>query len=168
MRRDPNRGSTISDMDPAALVLPGAQSLVTAVLTDAWETVRSGLARTWARRHTDRHTGTSVVAADAPDAAAIEHAGRELDSARTQALELAGHGDEASRAARMELFWAGYLAGQLAARPELAEALQALPALLGSRTASEAGLGTVHNSSTGTVRGNLVQARDIAGDINFR
>jgi hypothetical protein len=147
-------------MDPATLVLPGAQSLVGVMLTDAWAQVRSGLGRMWAKRHTG--------AGGEENASTVEHAARELDAAREQALALAGQGDEATRAARMELFWAGYLAGQLAARPELAEAIRALPELLGAGAGPDGSLSVVHNSNSGTVHGNLVQARDIDGGISFR
>jgi hypothetical protein len=154
-------------MDVASLVTPGAQSLVAAILSDSWAQLRSALSRLWARRHADDAAG--------PDRAAIEHAGRELDAAREQALALAGAADSADpadRGARMQLFLAGYLAGQLAARPELADAVAALPALLGGDPAAGASStldsSVVRNSITGTVRGNAVQARDIEGGVSFR
>jgi hypothetical protein len=135
-------------MDLTTVFMPGAQSLVTAILTDTWVQARATVAKLWSRRQSD--------------AAATEQAGRELDAARSQALELAGSGSEAERAARMQLFWAGYLAGQAAARPELAAALTELPALLSASQGS-----TVQNSISGTVTGTVVQARDIHGSITF-
>jgi hypothetical protein len=130
---------------------------------DAWTCQRwSCLARSpWARRRPTLDTGTYAD----PDPAAIEQAGHELEAARRQAIELAGDGPESDRAARMQLFWAGYLAGQLAARPELAGALAELPALLGGGTPMSQ-TGNVYNSISGTVRGNVVQAGDI-GSITF-
>jgi hypothetical protein len=152
-------------VDPTSLVLPGAQSLVAAVLSDTWEQARSALARLWARRHPGA-TDTNPDSDADLDAGAVESAGRELDAVRGQALELAGEGDEAVRAARMELFLAGYLAGQLAARPELAETVRTLPELLGAG-APYPSPGEVYNLKIGRVRGSVVQARDIQGDVHF-
>ena len=160
-------------MDLTTLVLPGAQSLVSAVLSDTWDQARSALARLWARRHPglarsnpDSGADLDAVADADADADAVERAGRELDAVRAQAIELAGQGDRAARAARMELFLAGYLAGQLAARPEFAETVRALPDLLGAG-APYPGSGGTYNINTGKVRGNIVQARDIQGDVRF-
>lgn len=139
--------------------------MVTAVLSDTWEQARSALARLWARRHPGP-AGTDPGSAAALDDGAVERARRELDAVREQAIELAGQGDEAVRAARMELFLAGYLAGQLAARPELAETVRTLPDLLGAG-APYPGSGEVYNLNTGKVRGSIVQARDIHGDVHF-
>jgi hypothetical protein len=149
-------------MDLTMLVMPGAQSLVTSILTDTWGQTRTAIAKLWARKRSA--SGLSAYAE--PDRAAIEDASRELDAARQQALELAGSGSESDRAARMQLYWAGYLAGQLAARPELSDVLAQLPALLGggaqiSQTTS------VHNTISGTVHGSAVQAGDIHGNISF-
>jgi hypothetical protein len=55
---------------------------------------------------------------------------------------------------------AGDLAGYLAERPDLADAVQTL-------AAGPAPAGGIHNSNAGTVRGNLLQAGDIHGDISF-
>lgn len=146
-------------MDLTSLVTPGAQSLVTAILSDSWGQLRSALARTWARRH----AGEGAEAA-------VETAGRELDTARAQALALADEGDAADRGARMQLFLAGYLAGQLAARPELAEAVAQLPALLADSATPSTVVdsSTVNNSISGTLDGgNALQARDIHGGVNY-
>jgi hypothetical protein len=149
-------------MDLTTLVMPGAQSLVTSILTETWGQTRTAIAKLWARRH--NASGPSAYAE--PNAAAIEHASHELDAARQQALELAGSGSESDRAARMQLFWAGYLSGQLAARPELADVLAQLPALLGAG-APTSQTTNVHNTISGTVHGNAVQAGDIHGNISF-
>ncbi|MFD0632844.1 hypothetical protein ACFQ9X_15880 [Catenulispora yoronensis] len=107
-------------MDLTSVVTPGAQSLVTSILTDSWKQVLPALSRLWARH---RSGSPGVV---------LEEVGAELDLAREQAISITGDGSESERARRMELFWAGYLAGQLAARPELAGVVQELPALLGA------------------------------------
>lgn len=138
-------------MDLTTVFMPGAQSLVTAILTDSWAQARTAVAKLWA----SRHAGTSE-----------DRATRELDAARGQALELAGPGPEADRAARMQLFWAGYLAGQAAVRPELAAVFAELPALLGAgQPVSQSS--TVHNTISGTVHGGAVQAGEIHGGITF-
>lgn len=68
----------------------------------------------------------------------------------------------------MELFWIGYLAGQLAARPELTEAIQELPGLLGAGSGSAPVTVAVNTKSvSGTVRGNAIQADDVSGGINI-
>jgi len=151
-------------MDLTTVIMPGAQSLVTAILTDTWNQAHTAIAKLWARRRAAPGAGTATYAD--PDPAAIEQAGHELEAARRQALELAGNGPESDRAARMRLFWAGYLAGQLAARPELAGALAELPALLGEG-APTTQTTNVHNTISGTVHGNAVQAGDIHGNITF-
>jgi hypothetical protein len=153
-------------MDLTSLVTPGAQSLVTAILTESWGQLRTAVARKWARRH--RVADGSVEAA--PDTAAIDAAGRELDSARDLALALAGEGSAAERGARMQLFLAGYLAGQLAARPELADAVGLLPTLLAAALApalapAETTLdaSVTYNSMSGTSSGIVIQAGRIGG-----
>lgn len=147
-------------MDLTTFVLPGAQSLVTAILTDSWTHVSSGLSRLWARRRPDAHGAE-------PDAAALEQAATELDLAKEQALALAGDGPEPERKARMELFWAGYLAGQLAGRAELAEAIRAIPAL----SAEQPGTTIIHAKTSITFTGtghNVIQTGDVSGGLNFR
>ena len=149
-------------MDLTTLVMPGAQSLVTSILADTWVQTRTAIAKLWARR---RNASSPGEYAD-PDATAIDHAGHELDAARQQALELAGNGSESDQAARMQLFWAGYLAGQLAGRPELADVLAQLPTLLGAG-APTSQTTNVHNTISGKVTGNALQAGDIHGNISF-
>jgi hypothetical protein len=151
-------------MDLTTLVMPGAQSLVTSILTDTWLQTRTAIAKSWARR---RNAASPGGYAD-PDPAAIDHASHELDTARQQALDLAGSGSEPDRAARMQLFWAGYLAGQLAARPELADVLAQLPALLGAGVPTSQTT-NVHNTNTmsGTVHGPVIQVGNIQGSSTF-
>ena len=153
-------------MDLTAVIMPGAQSLVTAIVTDTWNQAHTAIAKLWARRRPAPGTGAATATYTDPDPTAIEQAGHDLETARRQALELAGNGPESDRAARMQLFWAGYLAGQLAARPELADALAELPALLGAGTVTSQTT-NVHNTISGTVHGNAVQAGDIHGNITF-
>ena len=156
-------------MDLTTVVMPGAQSLVAAILTDTWGQARTAIAKLWARGHAAPGASTYTDLSAESDTAAIERAGHELELARRQALELAGDGSESDRAARMQLFWAGYLAGQLAARPELSDALAQLPALLRTGQPVTQTTTTVHsNSISGTVQGNAVQAGDIHGNITFR
>ncbi|HEX4788046.1 MAG TPA: hypothetical protein VH372_06255 [Actinospica sp.] len=148
-------------MDLTPLVTPGAQSLVTVILNDTWAQARGALARLWARRRDADAT---------PEEVAVERAGHELDAVRDQALALSA-GNTGDRGERMQLFLAGYLAGQLAARPELAEAVAALPALLGAGTpaasiTSSTSSTTVHNNFSGHAR-TVVQSGDIDGDWNF-
>jgi hypothetical protein len=137
-------------MDLTTAFMPGAQSLVTAILTDTWAQARTTVAKLWSRR--------------GGGSGAVDQAGRELDAARSQALELAGSGTEAERADRMRLFWAGYLAGQAAARPELAAMFAELPTLLGAR-ASQAS--SFQNNISGSITGTAVQTGDIHGDFNI-
>lgn len=93
-------------MDPVtAALVPSAQSLVTAILTDGWAHVRGALARRWSRQ-----TGE----------AAGEIEGR-LDAAHVQAE---GLGEE--RAVQCA-YWAGYLAGVVGQRPDLLDAVRDLP-----------------------------------------
>lgn len=140
--------------------MPGAQSLVTAIVTDSWSQVRTALSRLWARyRPEDGPSG--------PGVAALEVAGAELDLARQQALAIAGDGPESERADRMQLFWAGYLAGQIAARPELADAVGGLPALLDAQRGASVTMTTNTKNFSGSARGNVVQADDVSGGITF-
>lgn len=95
-------------MDPVtSALLPGAQSLVTAILTDGWTHVRDALARRWSRQ-------TGETQSD------IE---RRLDTAHRQA-EGMGDGEAVQRA-----YWAGYLAAVLAERPTLLDVVRDLPDL---------------------------------------
>jgi hypothetical protein len=135
-------------MDLGSVVLPGAQSLVAAMLGDAWATARSAFARRWGRDGAD-----GGVAAE-----------QRLDEGRSQALALAGDGPD--RRARLEVFWAGYLAGLLAERPDLINAVREIGAGQPPSTHNETH-NTNTNSNTGTVHGSLLQAGDIQGNISF-
>lgn len=174
-------------MELISLITPGAQSLATAILSESWDQLRGAIARAWARRHADATPEHAASAGDPssveqPSARAVEAACRELDTAREQALALAGAGtgaptpagatDAAQHHARIQLFLAGYLAGRLAAHPELAEAVASLPTLLADAgldappTGADASV--VRNKISGTVLGPAVQARDVQGGITFR
>lgn len=158
------RVRTILLVDMTSLVTPGAQALVTAILSDSWIQARSALAHLWARHD------AAGKAANGSDT--VEGAGRELDAARDLALVLAGPGSASDQAARMQLFLAGYLAGQLTARPDLAGIVAGLPALVDSARASDAAseqcASAARNSIAGTVHGNVVQTRDVQGGIAIR
>jgi hypothetical protein len=140
-------------MDLTTVFMPGAQSLVTAILTDTWTQARAAVAKLWVRRH---------------PATTLDQAGHQLEAARTQALELAGTGPEPDRAARMQLFWAGYLAGQAAARPELAAAFAELPKLLAAAAPQQSQTTTTRNtnSMSGTFSGLTIQVGTINGGFN--
>jgi hypothetical protein len=127
-----------------SVILPGAQSLVNAILTDGWAQLRSKLASRWSK---DAHSGQ-------------DDAEQRLEVGYSQSLALAGEGDE--RQARLEAYWAGYLAALLAERPGLLGAIRDL----GSSAATDAGRANVHNTNTGTV-GTLLQAGNLHGDITF-
>lgn len=133
-------------MDPTALVLPGAQALVTQILSDGWAQARGWLARRLRRPE------------DAPEAD-IE---LRLDAAQAQTAALAVPGEVPPRAL-LEAYWAGYLAALVGEHPELAAAVAGLAAPSAGRPADESNV----NSVTGTVTGNLVQAHDIQGGIRF-
>lgn len=140
------------------VVMPGAQSLVSAILTDSWSQARTALSRLWARRRPED------LSPD-PSPAALERAKEELDLAKEQAVAVAGEGSELERTERMTIFWAGYLAGQVAARAELAAAIRAIPGLL--EPPPEASISKASNTISGTVHGNVVQADNISGGIKF-
>lgn len=124
-------------------------------MSEAWNQTRSALSRLWASKiaHTEADVEHGTEAYD-----------RQLEVAKQQAIDVAGNGGEADRAARMELFWAGYLAGQIASRPELAEGVRALPQLF-AEPQHQAQTTTVHNSISGTVHGKSIQANEIHGNI---
>jgi hypothetical protein len=132
-------------MDPLTVVLPGAQSLVTAILTDGWTHVRTALAQRWSRQTREPQ-------------AAVE---QRLDAAHAQAAEMtAGH--ERSEQALLQAYWAGYLAAALADRPALLDLVRDLHGTLTDADATT----SVHNTNSGTVT-TLVQGRDISGGITF-
>jgi hypothetical protein len=152
-------------MDLATVVLPGAQSVVSAILADTWSAARNKVARLWAK-----HQGAVAGPGEADGTAAereierFDQASTELDLACRQSLEIAGSGSPEDRAARMSLFWAGYLAAQAQARPALAEALAELPALLGGREVTQHRTTVTHNEFSGTASGPVLQIGHIEGD----
>lgn len=138
-------------MDPATLILPGAQTLVSQILSDGWVQARAWLARRLG--HAEGSKSAGGVQAD------LE---RRLDTAQAQTAALAAPGVAPQRAL-LEAYWAGYLAALVGEHPELAAIVAGLAAPAVDHSADQ---GTV-NSVTGTVTGNLVQARDIHGGIRF-
>ncbi len=146
-------------MDLAAVVVPGAQSVVTAILTDTWKAARAVLERAWTRSHGQQGAGEGERGGQA---------GHELDVVRRQSLEIAGQGSAQEREMRMGLFWAGYLAAQANAHPELVELLAELPALLAGNAGGPVSTSTsTHNTLSGTVHGSVVQTGSVQGSITF-
>jgi hypothetical protein len=137
-------------MDPASIFLPGAQALVTQILSDGWATARGWLAK--------RLTG-----ADGPVQADLE---RRLDTANAQAggLPVLEAGVPAAVAQRMvlEAYWTGYLAALAGESPDFAAALARLAGERGVQAAR-----TTSNIVTGTVTGNVLQAGHIEGGVHF-
>jgi hypothetical protein len=141
-------------VDASSVVLPGAQSLVSAILADGWAATREVLARRWSAR----------------GAVGRKAAERRLDAGHEQSLIFAGEGEGGGegegegegRAARLTEYWAGYLAGQAADRTDLLDAVRELAA---SR-ASAARDTRVHNVNTGSV-GTLLQLGDVHGGISI-
>lgn len=129
-------------MDALSIVVPGAQSLVSAILTDGWAQIRGALARRWSKR----------------GSISQEVAEQRLDAGHKQSLIVAGNGED--QHTRLEAYWAGYLAGLAADRADLLDAIRELgaPSVPSSRD--------VHNSNTGSV-GTLLQLGDVHGDISI-
>ena len=136
-------------MDLSTVLMPGAQSLASAMLGDAWATARDAIARRWGR------AGRAEVAE--------AEAHLEASRARANAL-VAGTEDAGERDRMLVAYWVGYLAALLDERPDLSEAVAAL------RPAPAAGIvgsANVQNSNSGTVHGSVVQARDVSGGVSF-
>jgi hypothetical protein len=133
-------------VDPTVIVLPGAQALVTQILTDGWVHARAWLARRLGHSEGDGDAQVEL----------------RLDAAQAQAAALAVPGEVPQRAL-LEAYWAGYLAALVGEHPELSAAVAGLTAPSAERTADRSNF----NSVTGTVTGNVVQARDIHGGIKF-
>jgi hypothetical protein len=137
-------------MDPVSVVLPGAQALVTQILSDGWAHVRG-----WLAKHLSR--------ADGPSQAELE---RRLDTASVQArtLPVPEADVPAAVAQRMvlEAYWTGYLAALAGEHPDFAAALADLPEIQGTHPAA-----TTTNSVTGTVTGNVLQAGHVEGGVHF-
>ncbi|MGW1891189.1 hypothetical protein ACWCP6_13165 [Streptomyces sp. NPDC002004] len=134
-------------MDPMTVILPGAQSLVTAILTDGWTHVRTALARRWSRQTREPQ-------------AVIE---QRLDAAHAQSADLTT-GAAGDDQALLRAYWAGYLAAALAERPALIELVHGLRSTMAD--ASTHDTSSVHNTNSGTVT-TLVQGRDFNGDMTF-
>ncbi|ACU71417.1 hypothetical protein Caci_2499 [Catenulispora acidiphila DSM 44928] len=116
-------------MDLSTLLLPGAQNLATAMLSDAWTATRDAVARRWGRG----------------DHAATKQAAAELDDSRTQALALfpASAGVDAvvpaaADPALLQAFLAGYLAALARTDPGRLPALFSLTAQPGQQAAAAA------------------------------
>lgn len=137
-------------MDPAGILLPGAQALVTQILSDSWAQARGWLASRLSR-------------AGGPSQEELE---RRLDSAREQATGLpvpgAGVSQPVARRMVLEAYWAGYLAATTGEHPDVIAALTELADNQGPRSAA-----TATNLVTGTVRGNVLQAGTIEGGVRF-
>jgi hypothetical protein len=133
-------------VDPSVVVLPGAQALVTQIISEGW-----AQARTWLSRRLGH--------ADATLAADME---RRLDAAQVQAAALTVPAAFPQRVI-LEAYWAGYLAALTGEDPEFAAAIAGLAPPLADHTPSPRNV----NSVTGTVTGNLVQAHDIDGGVSF-
>jgi hypothetical protein len=127
-----------------SVVLPGAQSLVSAILADGWAQVRAALAQRWSKK----------------GAITQQAAEQRLDTGHEYALAVAGDGED--RHARLEAYWAGYLAGLAVGQGDLLEAVRELTSSLASQSRGE----TVHNTNTGTV-GTLLQVGEAHGDITI-
>ncbi|WP_153812197.1 hypothetical protein [Streptomyces sp. SUK 48] len=129
------------------VILPSAQSLVTAMLTDGWASVRTFLASRWSRQTQEPQD-------------AIEE---RLDAAHAQAAEVTT-GDTEQDRAFLRAYWAGYLTAAVAQHPALGDLVRDLYNI---RTgAGTEATSSVHNTNNGTVT-NLVQGRDFSGGITF-
>ena len=148
-------------MDLSTLVVPGAQSVASAILTDAWNTARAALARAWNRSAANGQGSGGETERG-------EQASTDLDLACRQSLELAADGSADECEARLKLYWAGYLAAATQAHPELLEVLADLPYLLSDiGGTSPANSTTTSNSVSGTVHGSMVQTGNVQGSITF-
>lgn len=133
-------------MDLSTVLMPGAQSLASAMLGDAWTATRDVIARRWGRGGRAERTEAEA----------------HLEASRARAnLLVAGADDAGERNRILVAYWIGYLAALLDERPDLSEAVGAL------RTAPAAAAGAVEvqNNNPGTVYGNVIQARNISGGV---
>jgi hypothetical protein len=137
-------------VDPSSIVLPGAQALVTQILSDGWAQARGWLAR-------------RLGHADGPTLTDME---RRLDTANAQANGLpvpeGSVGAAAARRMVLEAYWTGYLAALAGEHPDFAAALTELALERAPQPAA-----TTTNSVTGTVTGPVVQADRIEGGVHF-
>jgi len=139
-------------MDLSAILLPGAQNLVSAMLGDTWSAARSALSHVWARGDSDRTH-------------AME---QELDEVRAETLDLRGHGplDDAT-AQQIVTYCAGYLRHLVLERPDVVAALQALPtATIAGRDAVTV-TGGAAQVINGDITGSAFSIQQHTGDINL-
>jgi hypothetical protein len=145
-------------MDVATVLLPGAQNLASAMLTEAWSAVRGAIARRWGREDADS-TGRMAAELDQVRARALAVAG--VEGSNPDALATANRRDAA-------LFWAGYLERLCAERPDLAEVIASLPDLTGAGSRSDVTIG--HGASQvvhGDVHGSAISVQHVEGGINL-
>jgi hypothetical protein len=131
-------------VDALSVVLPGAQSLVSAILADGWTQVRGALARRWSKK--------GSISQDAAE--------QRLEAGHANSLLVAGDGED--KRARLEAYWAGYLAGLAADRADLLDVIREL----GAPSARNSQGSVVNNSNTGSV-GTLLQLGDVHGDVSI-
>lgn len=129
------------------VILPGAQSLATAILTDGWTSVRTFLARRWSRQTQDPQD-------------AIEE---RLNAAHAQAAGVTT-GDTEQDRALLRAYWTGYLTAAVAEHPPLLDLVRDLHHMRTGAGAEAAS--SVHNTNNGTAN-NLVQGRDFSGGFTF-
>lgn len=136
-------------MDPTSLVIPGAQALVTQILSEGWTQTRQWFARQLKRR------------GDSPQLE-IEH---RLEKAHIQACALMDPSRVGASGARplLEAYWTGYLAALVDEHPELVSILEELAVSVTGGTANSG----ISNSVTGAVTGNVIQAGNIEGGVRF-
>jgi hypothetical protein len=143
-------------MDMSTVLLPGAQNLASAMLTDAWSAIRGVIARKWARGD---ETSTSRMET-------------ELDAVRADAIAVSqaagsdANSSSGQRQRELAFYWAGYLRRLLEERPDLAEVIASLPAadMQGHTTVSvERGSAQVVH---GDVHGAAISVERLEGGIN--
>jgi hypothetical protein len=137
-------------MDPATIILPGTQALVTQILSDGW-----AQARGWLAKHLSRAGGPSQ-----------EDLERQLDAASAQASKLpvpeVGVPAAISQRMVLEAYWTGYMAAMAGEHPDFAAALMELAQNRETQPTTR-----TNNSVTGTVTGNVLQAGHIEGGVHF-
>jgi len=139
-------------MDLSAVLLPGAQNLISEMLKETWSAARSLVARVWARGD-DEQTRTME---------------KELDEVRTEALELRARQGLSGESAESQIvaYCAGYLRHLVLDRPDVLATLQNLPnaALAGRDSVSVSnGAAQIINGPTGTA----LSIHQHTGDINL-
>jgi uncharacterized protein YbjQ (UPF0145 family) len=122
-------------MDLSALIMPGAQQLAAAVFNDTWAGVRDAVARRLGR---GKHEETATAATA-------------LESTANRARAAGDHD-------AVVAYWAGYLEGLAAGRPDLSDLLESLASGMSAQPAPQ-----VHNNVTGTIYG---KANIIGGSVH--